>query len=159
VVVTPDDAIEAIRGSGGARPGYRALHAKGKLYRGTFTASPKAAGLSRAAHLDGSAVPTLIRFSNGSGRSDQRDGAPDIRGMAVKFSLPDGTMVSVGTLDIIGIDTEREKGGDIVVFDPMRVIDGIEPSDDPVLRFRTRACSASVKLRTGVDGGAEAPPE
>ena len=66
--------------------------------------------------------------------------------------------VTVGTLEITGLDTEREHGDDIVVFDPMRVTDGIEPSDDPVLRFRTLAYSASVKLRTGVDRGAEAPP-
>jgi catalase len=65
--------------------------------------------------------------------------------------------VTVGTLDITGVDTEREHGGDIVVFDPMRVTDGIEPSNDPVLRFRSLAYSASVKLRTGVDRGAEAP--
>jgi catalase len=65
--------------------------------------------------------------------------------------------VTVGTLAITGADTEREHGGDIVVFDPMRVTDGIEPSDDPVLRFRTLAYSASVKLRTGVDRGPEAP--
>ena len=57
--------------------------------------------------------------------------------------------VTVGTIDITGVETEREHGGDIVVFDPMRVTDGIEPSDDPVLRFRTLAYSASVKLRTG----------
>ena len=55
--------------------------------------------------------------------------------------------VTVGSLEITGVDTEREHGGDIVVFDPMRVTDGIEPSDDPVLRFRTLAYSASVKLR------------
>jgi catalase len=65
--------------------------------------------------------------------------------------------VTVGTLEITGADTEREHGGDIVVFDPMRVTDGIEPSNDPVLRFRTLAYSASVKLRTGVDRGPEAP--
>jgi catalase len=65
--------------------------------------------------------------------------------------------VTVGTLEIVGLDHEREKGNDIVVFDPMRVTDGIEPSDDPVLRFRTHAYSASVKLRTGVDRGPEAP--
>jgi catalase len=65
--------------------------------------------------------------------------------------------VTVGTLEITGLDTEREHGDDIVVFDPMRVTDGIEPSEDPVLRFRTHAYSASVKLRTGVDRGAEAP--
>lgn len=307
--VTPDDAIAAIRGSGGACPGYRALHAKGTLYRGTFTATPEAAGLSRARHLDGSPVPTLVRFSNGSGNPAQSDGAPGVRGLAVKFTLPDGKTtdvstqtarlfaasvpdgfvdllkalrpgpampvrlarlfatrpallralpvlaaagktpasyatieyhglhafrwlaadgsarfvryhlipaagvehlsllasrnqdrdfltdelnkrlgagpvrfdfrvqiagpgdstvdpsapwhstdtVKVGTIEITGLDTEREHGGDIVVFDPMRVTDGIEPSDDPVLHFRTLAYSASVKLRAGVDRGAEAP--
>jgi catalase len=66
--------------------------------------------------------------------------------------------VTVGTLEITGPDTEREQGDDIVVFDPMRVTAGIEPSDDPVLRFRTLVYSASVKLRTGVDRGPEAPP-
>jgi catalase len=309
-MVTPDDAIDAIRATGGAQPGHRALHAKGKLYRGTFTATADAAALSRAAHLDGSTVAALVRFSNGSGKPKQRDGAPGIRGMAVKFTLPDGsttdvstqtaklftsstpegfidllramrpsvtapvriarhlathprllgslitggalgkvpasyatiayhglhafrwvdaddnakfvryhlipaagehflslraalskepdyltdeldnrladgpvrfyfrvqiagsgdstvdpsapwkgtTMVTVGNVDITGVDTERERGDDIVVFDPMRVTDGIEPSDDPVLRFRTHAYSASVKLRTGVDRGDEAPP-
>ncbi len=309
-MVTPDEAIEAIRGTGGAQPGSRALHAKGNLYRGRFTASPAAAELSRARHLDGSAVPALFRFSNGSGNPAQPDGLPGVRGLAVKLTLPDGSTtdvsaqtarlfvsstpdgfvdllramrpgltkplrmgayflthpglvgalpvlrdagrvpasyasvtyhglhafrwtaadgssrfvryhlrpvagedflsgssarlkdadflhhelnhrlsrgpvrfdyvvqiagpddstvdpsaawhgsetVIVGNFEVTGIDTEREHGGDIVVFDPMRVTDGIEPSDDPVLRFRSRAYSASVKLRTGVDRGPEAPP-
>jgi catalase len=309
-VVTPDQAMDAIRGAGGAQPGYRALHAKGKLYHGTFTATPEAAQLSRAAHLSGSTVPVLVRFSSGSGNPKQPDNAPGVRGAAVKFTLPDGSTtdvstqtaklfpastpdgfisllgalrpgptaplrligyiathprflaalpvvraantvpasygtiayhglhafrwiaadgsarfvryhlipaagedilspdvakakgadflldefdervaaqpvrfdyqvqiaadgdstvdpskpwrstqtVSVGTVEITGVETEREHGGDIVVFDPMRVTDGIEPSEDPVLRFRTQAYSASVKLRTGVDRGAEAPP-
>lgn len=304
-MVTPDEAIDAIRGTGGAQPGSRALHAKGTLYRGTFTATPEASGLSRAQHLDGSTVSALIRFSNGSGNPKQRDGLPGVRGMAVKFTLPDGSTtdvstqtarlfvsstpdgfvdllkamrpgptaplrmakyfvthprllgalpilreankvpasyatieyhglhafrwiaadgsarfvryhwvpaaagkavqgqdgpdfltdelnarlaggpvrfdlrvqiagpddstvdpsapwrstqtVTAGTLEITGLDTEREHGSDIVVFDPMRVTDGIEPSDDPVLRFRSLAYSASVKLRTGVDRGREAP--
>jgi catalase len=309
MAVSPDEAIDAIKATGGAKPGYRALHAKGGLYRGTFTATPEAAGLSRAKHLNGSPAAALVRFSNGSGNPAQRDGLPGVRGMAVKFTLPDGSTtdvvtqtarlfpsatpegfvdllramrpglsmparfakyvathpgflrglpvlraatkipasyasieyhglhafrwingdfgakfvryhlvpmadvsylslpaglakssdfltgelntrlstgtvrfdfrvqiggpndstvdpsapwasietVSVGTLDIAGLDTEREHGDDIVVFDPMRVTDGIEPSDDPVLRFRTHAYSASVKLRTGVDRGPEAP--
>jgi catalase len=308
-VVTPDQAIDAIRATGGAQPGNRALHAKGKLYRGTFTATPDAATLSRAAHLSGGGVPALVRFSSGSGNPHQPDNVPGVRGMAVKFTLPDGSTtdvstqtaklfpastpdgfvsllkamrpgptaplrligyiathpgfvkalpvvkeankvpasygtvayhglhafrwiaadgserfvryhlqpgageeflpadvakakgadflaaelderlasqpvrfdyqvqiaaqddstvdpskpwhseqtVTVGTLEITGVETEREHGGDIVVFDPMRVTDGIEPSDDPVLRFRTVAYSASVKLRTGVDRGPEAP--
>ncbi|MCW2660952.1 MAG: catalase [Mycobacterium sp.] len=305
-MVTPDEAIAAIRGTGGAQPGCRALHAKGTLYRGTFTGNPEAAGLSRAKHLDGSTVPALARFSNGSGNPSQRDGVPGVRGLAVKFTLPDGSttdvstqtarlfvsstpdgfvdllkamrpgpttplrmakyflthprlfgalpvlrdankvptsyatieyhglhafrwiaadgsarfvryhwvpatgakgsaprgdgpdfltdelnarlatgpvrfdfrvqiagpndstvdpsaawqstqIATVGTLEIDGLDTRREHGDDIVVFDPMRVTGGIEPSDDPVLHFRSLAYSASVKLRTGVDRGHEAP--
>lgn len=298
-MVTPDEAIEAIRGTGGAQAGCRALHAKGTLYSGTFTATAAAAGLSRAKHLDGATVPALIRFSNGSGNPAQRDSAPGVRGMAVKFTLPDGSttdvstqtarlfvsgtpdgfvdllkamrpgpmtplrmakyflthpklfgalpvlrdankvpasyatveyhglhafgwigadggtrfvryhwvpvavenppargegsdfltdelnarlvsgpvrfefrvqiagpndstddpsapwrstqVVTVGTLEITGPNTQRERGDDIVVFDPMRVTDGIEPSDDPVLHFRSLVYAASVKLRTGVD--------
>jgi len=96
-VVTPDQAIDAIRQAGGAQPGYRALHAKGKLYRGTFTASPEAGQLSRAAHLTGSTVPALIRFSSGSGNPKQPDNAPGVRGMAVKFTLPDGSTTDVST--------------------------------------------------------------
>ncbi len=308
-MTSADQAIDAIRCVGGAQRGQRALHAKGKLYRGTFTATSAAAGLSRAAHLNGSAVPALIRFSNGSGNPAQADGVPGVRGMAVKFNLPDGSTtdvstqtaklftsstpdgflallramrpgigaplrfarylvthprflvalpalrdanrvpasyatasyhglhafrwvsadgsarfvryhfapaageeflarqtarnknanflteeldarlateavrfdyqvqiaaegdstvdpskpwrssqtVTVGSLNVTGVDTEREQGDDVVVFDPMRVTDGIEPSDDPVLRFRTQAYSASVKLRSGVDRGPEAP--
>src|SRR5438128_1236462 len=97
VMVTPDEAMDAIRDAGGAKPGHRALHAKGALYRGSFTATPEAARLSRAAHLDGSTVPTLIRFSNGSGNPKQRDGAPGVRGMAVKFTVPDGSTTDVST--------------------------------------------------------------
>src|SRR6516165_205454 len=96
-MVTSDEAIEAIRGTGGAQPGCRALHAKGTLYRGTFTATAEASGLSRATHLDGSTVPALIRFSNGSGNPAQRDGLPGVRGMAVKFTLPDGSTTDVST--------------------------------------------------------------
>ena len=96
-MVTTDEAIEAIRGTGGAQPGCRALHAKGTLYRGTFTATPDAAGLSRARHLDGSTVPALIRFSNGSGNPKQNDALPGVRGMAVKFTLPDKSTTDVST--------------------------------------------------------------
>ncbi len=86
-MVTPDDAIAAIRGVGGAQPGHRALHAKGSLYQGTFAATPQAAALCRAPHLDGSAVPALVRFSSGSGRPDQPDTAPFVRGLAAKLRL------------------------------------------------------------------------
>jgi catalase len=56
--------------------------------------------------------------------------------------------VEVGRLVLTGPDTEREQGDDILVFDPMRVIDGIEPSGDQILRFRSDAYRVSVARRT-----------
>ena len=57
--------------------------------------------------------------------------------------------VELGRLELTGVDTERERDGDILVFDPTRVTDGIELSDDEILRFRPRAYSASVTRRSG----------
>ena len=64
----------------------------------------------------------------------------------------------VGTLELTGLDTERETGDDVLVFDPTRVTDGIELSDDPVLRFRPAAYSDSVRERTAADGPATGRP-
>jgi catalase len=55
--------------------------------------------------------------------------------------------VEVGRLVLDGPETEREQGGDVLVFDPARVIDGIELSDDPILRFRSDAYRESVGRR------------
>jgi catalase len=60
----------------------------------------------------------------------------------------DRERVEVGRLVLTGPETERERDGDILVFDPARVTAGIELSDDPVLRFRPRAYSVSVARRT-----------
>jgi catalase len=302
VSVTPSQATDAANDAFGRHPGFRALHAKGILLKGTFTATPEAAALTRAAHMQGEAVPATIRLSNGSGDPNSADYAPDVRGLGAKLYLPDGSKtdivaqtaprfpvhtpdafvellraqkpspamawkmpaflarhpaalaglpanikalrppesyatcryyavhayrwlgadggsryvrytldpeagdvrigpreakrrgrdylqqeiqervargpvrfrlelqiaapqdsvddpatvwpkerqrVTAGTLEITGAETERETGGDVLVFDPTRVVDGIELSDDPVLLFRARAYSDSVARRTG----------
>jgi catalase len=61
---------------------------------------------------------------------------------------PERERVEVGRLLLTGPDTERERDGDVLVFDPTRVPPGIELSDDPILRFRPRAYSVSVERRT-----------
>jgi len=55
--------------------------------------------------------------------------------------------VEVGRLVLDGPDSEREQGDDVLVFDPTRVVDGIELSDDPILRFRSDAYRVSVGRR------------
>jgi catalase len=299
MALTPEHAIDMVNEVYGRHAGFRALHAKGVLLRGTFTAAPEAAALSRAAHLQGDPIPATVRFSNGSGNPDHADWLPDLRGLAVKMYLPDdsrtdivavssprfltptpegfvellelqtagpagalklpgffarhrtalGTIpstlaamrppssyavisyygvhafkfldanggeryvrytlrpdaggswlpplpaghdylqdeirervargpvsftlelqvatpgdpvddpsaawpsgrrrVDAGQLVINGRETERETGGDVLVFDPTRVTDGIELSADPVLRFRREAYSESIARRTG----------
>jgi catalase len=301
VAVTPAQAADAANEAFGRHPGHRALHAKGTLLKGTFTATPEAARLTRAAHMQGEQVPATIRVSNGGGDPDAPDYAPDVRALALKLYLPDGSRTDIvaqtaprfpvhtpdafvellraqhpepaiawrlplflarhpealrrlpanlpslraptsyaacsyyavhayrfldseggsryvrytlvpeapetklslrearrrgrdylqeeirerlargpvrfalelqiaapgddvedpasvwpkdrrrvraGTLEIGGLETERETGGDVLVFDPTRVVDGIELSDDPVLRFRAAAYSESVARRT-----------
>ncbi|HEX8976445.1 MAG TPA: catalase family peroxidase [Solirubrobacteraceae bacterium] len=300
MAVTPAQAIESAQAVFGRHPGYRALHARGVICRGTFTPTAEAAALSRAAHLAGPEVPATVRFSNGAGDPGHPDWAPDPRGLAVKLYLPDGSRtdivavsspvfptrdpegflellraqaagpaaawkfplflrhhpealrvlpritptlappagyetipyyglhafrwldaaggsrfvryelrpaagvkrltpwaarrrprdylqtgilarlasgpvefslrvqiadptdpvddpsaawprrrrrVTVGTLLITGPDDERDRGDDVLVFDPTRVTDGIECSDDPVLAFRPQAYSESVRQR------------
>ncbi len=302
MTATPEESTRVIHEVFGAHPGLRSLHAKGVLLKGSFTATPEAAGLTRAPHMQGDAVPATVRFSNGSGNPDSPDYGPDVRGLAVKLYLPDGSKtdivaqtaprfpvrtpeaflelllaqkpgpamawkfplflarhpraipalppnlpalrppesyatcryyavhafrwqdadggeryvrytlhpeagdhrlspreakrrgrdylqedilsrieqgpvrftlelqiaapgdnpddpsapwprdrqrVTVGTLEISGRETERETGDDVLVFDPSRVVDGIECSNDPVLKFRPKAYDASVSYRTG----------
>jgi catalase len=52
-----------------------------------------------------------------------------------------------GTIEVTGPDPEREQDGEVVVFDPTRVVDGIELSADPILRYRAGAYSESVSRR------------
>jgi catalase len=300
-VLTPEAAVDRINERFGRHAGCRSLHAKGVVCRGSFTASADAARLTRAAHMQGETVEATVRFSNGSGDPGEPEYLEGVRGLAVKFYLPDGSRTDVsaqtvprfpvrtpeafielveaaapglsrvwklplflirhrealpalrdnawalkpapsyanaayyaihafkwidadggvryvrytwipeagderlakddaksrgpdyledeirerldrepvrftlrlqvaadgdrtddptavwpgeretvdaGVLEVTGLDTERETGDDVLVFDPMRLTDGIEASGDPVLRFRPAAYSESVERRT-----------
>jgi catalase len=297
------EAIRAIDETAGRHDGYRVVHAKGVLCRGTFVATPEARRLTRAPHMQGDEVPVTVRFSNASGNPRSPDHARDARGMATKLYLPDGgrtdivavtlpcffvrrpedfiaftratkplprfvwyvvrhreawraaaaavslkppvsyatcsynavhafrwtaadgterfvrytwvpaagmqslgqkqakrlggdylqreipdrlargpirftlsvqvaaagdptddatavwpedrERLDVGTLQLTALDTDREREGDVLVFDPTRVTEGIDLSTDPLLPFRSRAYSISVERRSGVARPAE----
>jgi catalase len=84
------------RDAGGAFAGFRAAHAYGRIYAGTFTATPVAKTLSRAVHFQGTPVPVTARFSGAAGDPSKKPS--NIVAMATKFYLPDGTVT-----DLIGI--------------------------------------------------------
>jgi catalase len=58
--------------------------------------------------------------------------------------------IVVGTLRVEELDHRRERDGDVLVFDPTRVTDGIELSGDQILRVRPEAYAVSVERRSGV---------
>jgi catalase len=61
----------------------------------------------------------------------------------------DRETVTAGRLEVRGIvdDPETDRG-DLVAFDPIRIVDGIELSDDPILHARPRAYSVSIERRS-----------
>ncbi len=92
--ITPEQVVDGVNERFGRHPRARALHAKGAFYKATFTPTPEAAKLTRAAHMQ-APVEARVRLSNGSGEPDSRDYEPDVRGLAVSFQLPDGSATDV----------------------------------------------------------------
>ncbi len=87
--------VETLRTLAGSHPGFRPAHGKGVVCSGTFRASPDARRVTRAPHLQGQSVPTVVRFSNASGDPGVHDGVPGVRALSVKFQLPDGKTADI----------------------------------------------------------------
>jgi len=90
-MTSPEEALEVIHRSYGEDGRHRAFHAKGVFCRASFTATPRASELTRAAHMSGGSIPVTVRFSNGGGDPAVPDYKPDVRGLATSWHLPDGS--------------------------------------------------------------------
>ncbi len=99
-----EQLVDAFNSVFGVHPGVRANHAKGVLLEGVFTPTASAASVSKAAHLQKrkTPVPVTVRFSDGSGLPTVSDTDEMPRGMAVKFSLPDGSKTDIVVLSYNG---------------------------------------------------------
>ncbi|OGO55111.1 MAG: hypothetical protein A2Z32_12285, partial [Chloroflexi bacterium RBG_16_69_14] len=94
----------------GRQAGFRALHAHGAVFRGTFTPNGALAPLTRAPHLTSTPSEVHIRFSNGSADPTAPDTDPGVRGMVVRFErdgqpmhdLVAATFRTLGTRDVTG---------------------------------------------------------
>lgn len=89
-MISPERMTEVIQRRFGIHEGHPALHAKGAFFAGTFTSTPDAAALTTAGHMQGDPVEVIARLSNGAGDPNVPDYAPDVRGLAVGFQLPEG---------------------------------------------------------------------
>ncbi|WP_171179268.1 catalase [Ruegeria sp. HKCCD8929] len=69
----------------------RPVHTIGISATGFFKPSPIARNFCVADHFREDKTKVIVRFSNGSGSATVRDGWSDVRGMATRFHLSDGT--------------------------------------------------------------------
>jgi catalase len=56
--------------------------------------------------------------------------------------------VELGELEVLRVVEDAETPDNPIVFDPMRLTGGIEPSADPILAARPKAYSVSIERRT-----------
>lgn len=102
----PQAAVDALNQlSGGPHAGYRANHAKGVLVTGRFVPAATAAALTVAPQFNGSsAVPVLVRFSNGTGVPTLPDADPNAspHGIAIRFQLPGGVNTDIVSISANG---------------------------------------------------------
>ena len=127
--------VETLRALAGAHPGFRPAHAKGIVCSGTFRGAPDARRVSRALHLQGQAVSTVIRFSNASGDPDVHDGLANPRALSVKFQLPDGQSADVLANSIEGFPVRTPE--DFLAFLQAQLPDPVtgQPAPDAIPRF------------------------
>jgi catalase len=127
--------VETMRKLAGSHPGFRPVHAKGIVCTGTFRGAPDAHRVSRAWHLQGDDVPTILRFSNSSGDPEVHDGLANARAVAVKFQLPDGKHADILALSIEGFPARTPE--EFLAFLLAQLPDPItgQPVPDAVPRF------------------------
>ena len=127
--------VETMRALAGPHPGFRPVHAKGIVCSGTFRGAPQARDVSRAAHLQGQAVPTVIRFANASGNPEVHDGLANVRSLAVKFQFPDDKNADILANSVEGFPARTPE--EFLAFLRAQLPDPVtgQPTPDAVPRF------------------------
>jgi catalase len=105
---SPQDLVNALHTAFGDNHS-RAVHAKGMILAGEFTPDPAAAALTRAPHLQKMRSQVTVRFSDFTGIPTIPDNHPaaNPRGLAVKFTLPDGTATDIVGHSFDGFPTQN----------------------------------------------------
>ena len=132
-------------------PGFRRAHARGASFRGHFTATPDGAALSRAEHLQGDRIETVVRLSNGSpcpydaDRSSPKNGAP--MGIGVRFELPSGGNAALAALSLPAFGPRDAHDFLAIVKAQKPVMKGNRPNPLALLAFAVRRLYAIPGLK------------
>lgn len=88
----------------GPYKGFRANHAKGVMAQGSFQPSAQGSDISKAPHLQAKESPVMVRFSNATGVPTIADAAGNAmpKGMAIRFTLPDGSNTDIVAISVNG---------------------------------------------------------
>lgn len=84
------DLLDSLDKLFGLHPGFRAVHAKGVMFSGTFAPTAAAAQLTRAPHATRTSTPVIVRLSDFAGVPVVPDNDPNgasPRGIGVRFYL------------------------------------------------------------------------
>lgn len=92
VDVTPTKVIKAFENVFGVTIGERRNHTKGTCAIGEFVGEEHVATYSRSGLFSGKSLPVVARFSLAGGNPHAPDTSKSPRGLAIEFSLPDGSI-------------------------------------------------------------------
>ena len=142
---------------------YHALHAfgfvaaDGTVRHGRYDLVPEADDEPLELEVAKAAQPDHLRVEMGT----RLEAGPVVFHLDVQLAEEDDSLVDptqvwpderevvrMGRLELTGLAFDRERDGDILVFDPTRVTDGIVLTDDPILHARPGAYSISIARRT-----------
>ena len=88
-----------------------------------------------------------MRCRGSAARTGARPTSGSPRGRSTSRWPANRDRVVAGTLTLDRVDESAD--ADRAIFDPLRLVDGIEPSEDPILHFRPPAYSVSYEHRAG----------
>ncbi|MGW4108137.1 catalase, partial [Streptomyces sp. NPDC004976] len=89
--LTPGELTDGFETRFGKHAGFRRNHAKGVGVAGSFVSNGAGVAVSEATVFeDGRRTPVTGRFSLSGGAPDVADAAKTVRGLALRFELPDG---------------------------------------------------------------------
>lgn len=88
-------AVDRLEKVFGEHRTYRRAHARGVIYKAVFSANGQASEWTTAPHLQGGEVEALARFSHSSPDPTWNDVMSPVKGLAVQFRLPDGSVTNV----------------------------------------------------------------
>lgn len=136
VVALANELLQVFDQLFGLHPGYRAAHAKGLMFNGTFKPSAEAPQLTRAPHALRAWTPVVARFSNSTGLPEIPDNLGDAnpRGMAIRFQLAEHVHTDIVSHAINGFPTRD--GAQFLEFLRAAMASGPDvPSPKPVEQF------------------------